>query len=266
MAMVPPSPYDKLTNINRGMPQVAQPATTTQMRPSPPSLRGFMNQHHGHFGGSHFGMLPPGIDPRAIAANPQGYQQFLRQAQQQEQQRPGTTFLGQTPQPEMMPGLMPKSAGTGLDMFSNDQEKAKAAQYAAMMQYQQMQKTAGQQPEMKPGLSQQELQKKLSEQQLYGLGPNDQPMQPMQPANYGDRLTQPMQPMQPGMDFGLNQPSPQPGMQPSQYGGSPPMSLGKFQNTMQGTPSNPPMNLSGPMTQPLQPLQSNNLMQQVGMK
>ena len=109
MAMFPPNPYDQLTNINRGMPQVAQPATTTQMQPSPPSLRNFMNQQHrfgpqhGHFGGGHFGHFPP----------------------------------------KMMPGLMPKSAGTGLDMFSNNPEMARAAQQAAMMQY-------GQQPGLSP--------------------------------------------------------------------------------------------------------------------
>ena len=149
MAMFPPNSYDQLTNINRGMPQVAQPATTTQMQPSPPSLRNFMNQQHGfgpqhgHFGGGHFGNFPP----------------------------------------KMMPGLMPKSAGTGLDMFSNNPEMAKAAQQAAMMQY-------GQQP----GLSQQDLQQKLSEQQLYGLGPNDQPIQALtavMPPQGGGPLNQP---------------------------------------------------------------------------
>jgi hypothetical protein len=59
---------------------------------------------------------------------------------------------------------------------------------------------------MQPGFNPQELQQRLlSEQQLYGLGPNDQPMQ--------------TQPMQPGMDFGLSQSSLQPGMQMAQYGG-----------------------------------------------
>lgn len=39
--------------------------------------------------------LPQGIDPRAVAANPQGYQQFLQQARQQEQRYPGSTMFGQ---------------------------------------------------------------------------------------------------------------------------------------------------------------------------
>jgi len=274
MAMVPPNPYDQLTNINRGMPQVAQPTTTTQMQPSPPSLRGFMNQHHGHFGGGNFGMLPPGIDPRAIAANPQGYQQFLRQAQQQEQQHPGATFLGQAPQPGMMPGMMPKSAGTGLDMFSNDQEKAKAAQYAAMMQYQQMQKADGQKPGMTQpvqqnssmgtfGLNQQDLQQKLlSEQQLYS------------PAQYGGPLNEPNL----AMPFYQTQ-QPQLNDVQKQYQAAGGTGTGFGQPTSVAMPtqnqyaqgksslSAAPQFGAGPTQSSLnQPLQSNNLMQQLGMK
>lgn len=41
------------------------------------------------------GSLPPGIDPRAVAANPQGYSQMMQGAKQQEAMRPGSTMLGQ---------------------------------------------------------------------------------------------------------------------------------------------------------------------------
>ena len=44
------------------------------------------------------GYMPPGVDPRAVAANPQGYQQFVQQGQRQEQQYPGSTMFGQSPQ------------------------------------------------------------------------------------------------------------------------------------------------------------------------
>jgi len=38
--------------------------------------------------------LPQGIDPNAVAANPQGYQQSLQQASIQEQKYPGSTSMG----------------------------------------------------------------------------------------------------------------------------------------------------------------------------
>jgi hypothetical protein len=43
------------------------------------------------------GYMPAGIDPRAVAANPQGYQQFAQQGQQQEQQYPGSIMSGVSP-------------------------------------------------------------------------------------------------------------------------------------------------------------------------
>ena len=45
-----------------------------------------------------------GMDPRAIAADPQGYQQLLARAQQQEAQMPGSTFLGQGGGVSLAPG------------------------------------------------------------------------------------------------------------------------------------------------------------------
>jgi hypothetical protein len=41
------------------------------------------------------GLGGTGLDPRAVAANPQGFQQFLQGAQQQETQRPGSTMFSQ---------------------------------------------------------------------------------------------------------------------------------------------------------------------------
>jgi len=38
--------------------------------------------------------MPAGIDQRAVAADPQGYQRWLQEAQLREQQRPGSTMLG----------------------------------------------------------------------------------------------------------------------------------------------------------------------------
>jgi hypothetical protein len=52
-----------------------------------PGFGGGMNQPQG-------GMMG-GLDSRAIAANPQGFQQFMQGAQQQERQRPGSTMFGQ---------------------------------------------------------------------------------------------------------------------------------------------------------------------------
>jgi hypothetical protein len=49
------------------------------------------------------GGMMGGFDPRAVAANPQGFQDFLQQAQQREQQYPGSTMLSQL-----------ASAGSGL--------------------------------------------------------------------------------------------------------------------------------------------------------
>ena len=49
------------------------------------------------------GMMGGGFDPRAVAANPQGFQDFMQQAQQREQQYPGSTMLSQL-----------ASAGSGL--------------------------------------------------------------------------------------------------------------------------------------------------------
>jgi hypothetical protein len=45
---------------------------------------------------------PASFDPRAIAGNPQGFQQYMQQMQQREQQRPGSTMLPQQ-QPQFNP-------------------------------------------------------------------------------------------------------------------------------------------------------------------
>ena len=39
--------------------------------------------------------LPPGIDPKAVAADPEGWQRHLQAAQEQEARMPGSTFLSQ---------------------------------------------------------------------------------------------------------------------------------------------------------------------------
>lgn len=46
-------------------------------------------------GGGQQGGMMGGLDPRAVAANPQGFQQFMQGAQQQEMQRPGSTMFSQ---------------------------------------------------------------------------------------------------------------------------------------------------------------------------
>jgi hypothetical protein len=56
-----------------------------------PGFSGGMQQPQG--GGNGFGGA--GFDPRAIAANPQAFQQFLQGARQQEMQNPGSTMLSQ---------------------------------------------------------------------------------------------------------------------------------------------------------------------------
>jgi len=45
---------------------------------------------------------PASFDPRAIAGNPQGFQQYMQLMQQREQQRPGSTMLAQQ-QPQFNP-------------------------------------------------------------------------------------------------------------------------------------------------------------------
>jgi hypothetical protein len=61
-------------------------------QPSMDSVAGF-----GGLGGAMGGFSQQGgmggFDPRAIAANPQGFQQWQQQARQQEQMRPGSTML-----------------------------------------------------------------------------------------------------------------------------------------------------------------------------
>jgi hypothetical protein len=56
-----------------------------------PGFGGGTQQPQGGQGG-----MMGGLDPRAIAANPQGFQQFMQGAQQQEMQRPGSTMFGPT--------------------------------------------------------------------------------------------------------------------------------------------------------------------------
>ena len=62
------------------------------------------------------GMMGGGFDPRAIASNPQGFQQYLSDAQYREQSMPGSTFLSQMGQlgGAGISGLMGYAAGGGI--------------------------------------------------------------------------------------------------------------------------------------------------------
>jgi hypothetical protein len=55
-----------------------------------------------HFGDAQYRpqveQQPASFDPRAIAGDPQGFQQYMQQMQQREQQRPGSTMLPQQQQ------------------------------------------------------------------------------------------------------------------------------------------------------------------------
>lgn len=239
---IPQNPYDQLTNINRGMPQIAPAPNTQQMRPQPPNLRNMMYLNHGHPNFGQFGQLPPGIDPRAVAANPQGYQQFLRQAQQQEQQHPGSTFLGQA---------KPSSSGpiTSLPQMTPDQ----------MQQITQAFATASQpnmaQPQT-PGM---------------GAGPGTIPYAnssnlDMNKDGYAYASPAVISPAVGGLgDLG-------PGAMPMQGSGfgNPTTAVMPTQNPYaQGQSSlstTPQFGTGSPQNPMAQPLQSNNLMQQVGMK
>jgi hypothetical protein len=57
--------------------------------------------------------LPPGIDPRAVAANPQAYQQWLQQAQAQERAMPGSTMFGQSQNMSVAQSNAPQQMKTG---------------------------------------------------------------------------------------------------------------------------------------------------------
>lgn len=70
-------------------------------------------------------ILPPGVDPRAGAANPQGYQQWMQGAQQQEARQPGSTMLGQTYGAGMGPQEM-KAAQAAVAGFTPLQQQAQA--------------------------------------------------------------------------------------------------------------------------------------------
>jgi len=60
------------------------------MGQAPPNFGGFQQRPPQAMGAG----MPPGIDPRAVAANPQGFQNWMQGAQQQEAQRPGSTMYG----------------------------------------------------------------------------------------------------------------------------------------------------------------------------
>jgi len=114
------SPYDQLTNINRGKPNIAPSPTATPMVQQDPNLRKFINQFKKeermmgrnspppqknifNIGNDIPSMqeqqkmqqllqsLPPGIDPRAVQANPQGY---LQQMQEQQRMQDATVYKG----------------------------------------------------------------------------------------------------------------------------------------------------------------------------
>jgi hypothetical protein len=138
------SPYDQLTNINRGKPNIAPSPTATPMVKQDPNLRKFINQFKkeetmmGKRPPNPFQQqepiptrplsptsfipedimtpesrnpfqlpmgqdmirkilanLPPGINPQAVAANPQGYLQQMQE--QQRMQQPGIPYYMQEP-------------------------------------------------------------------------------------------------------------------------------------------------------------------------
>lgn len=55
---------------------------------------GFGNPYGGFGGFGGYGGGFGGMDPRAVAADPRGFSQMMRGAQQQEMQVPGSTFMG----------------------------------------------------------------------------------------------------------------------------------------------------------------------------
>src|SRR5262249_9820705 len=71
--------------VNPGMQSVLQNRAQQFAPPSDPRMMSAAGQM-GQFGG--------GFDPRAIQANPAGFQNWMQGAQQQEQMRPGSTMLG----------------------------------------------------------------------------------------------------------------------------------------------------------------------------
>jgi hypothetical protein len=66
------------------------------------NLQGTLNLSQGNSGGGQFGQINAngyqaaggGFDPRAISANPQGFQKYMQQMQRREQRMPGSTMLG----------------------------------------------------------------------------------------------------------------------------------------------------------------------------
>jgi len=57
--------------------------------------------------------MPGSIDPRAVMANPEGFQRHLQGAMEQERMRPGSTFLSQSQGRERQPGPTPLSPQMG---------------------------------------------------------------------------------------------------------------------------------------------------------
>ena len=99
--------------------------------------------------------LPPGIDPRAVAADPQGYQNWLKQTQAQEAARPGSTQFA--PQAAQQPMVRPSGAFGQLGNTSTQSD-----QWA----YNQPTPQAGGQPNFSPQALSQGLQQQQARQNM----------------------------------------------------------------------------------------------------
>ena len=100
--------------------------------PKPPGGGGFLKRAARNFGQQIGQTMTPGIenlDSRAIEADPEGFETFLRAAQEQETLMPGSTFLGEQqkfeqdmaqqllpPPPGFVPPTIGNTGGSGRDM------------------------------------------------------------------------------------------------------------------------------------------------------
>ena len=74
-------------------------------------VNGYQAAGSGGQSGGQQSILGGGLDPRAIAANPQGFQRFMQGAQQQEMQRPGSTMFSQLGGAGMAPPSLAMAQG-----------------------------------------------------------------------------------------------------------------------------------------------------------
>jgi len=122
-----------------------------------------------------------GQDPRAIAANPQGYQNYLQGARTQETNMPGSTFLGQGQRgfEQSQPGGAGNQSGFGRMDFN---QPAQGQDYRVDNRMGMPQRPFN--PQNFSNIMGMQGQPQGQQQSNLGGGPQTQPLAPVSPTNY----------------------------------------------------------------------------------